>query len=391
MTQQTKPTHAGEAARAALRAAETEHAAKLGGERDARAQLEVATQALRDEGTAGARKALINAEQAMRFAEIEASGSSQRFERARARLEQADHADRLAAHSRCAGRVSFMSFAAASNPIACKLAELRARVAEAEAEAAVVCRGFIQEAKGIAEEGRELGASGIRALDYVRVLDSLTARAAARGRVEDVSPAVRILSEVWAMQPVPGMAPEDALAAIERGVDPREVARLIADLGRATLAQGVAARKLVTLGHLPPNPNADRGTVPLVQFESCSTSAERTRATLQGMGFGAGANNVHADALVSRLLAVPAFGNVSGAQRVGELVTQLRNVDFASVPGAMNQHQTAAGRERLAADLVVQFDALGLADIAASVRPNRPVPPGVALPGGMPGFVNLGA
>jgi hypothetical protein len=53
----------------------------------------------------------------------------------------------------------------------------------------------------------------------------------------------------------------------------------------------------------------------------------------------------------------------------------------------MNQQQTAAGRARIAADLVAQFEALGLAVLAAQVRAQAPA----ATSGGPSGFVNLGA
>ncbi len=90
-----------------------------------------------------------------------------------------------------------------------------------------------------------------------------------------------------------------------------------------------------------------------------------------------------------RLLAVPALSNVSGAQRIGDLIARLRAAAVAEVPNAQNQHQIAAGRERLAAAISADLEALGFGNEARALQPSTPSAAATAATPG--GFVNLGA
>jgi hypothetical protein len=361
MSQQNNVTS--DAARASLATAEAEYKTKITAERDARVQLQVATQSLQDEGTADARKALAKADQALRFAEIEARGSSQRLSSAKSALERAQTKASEAAIAKRASAVTASAFASIVTPLAAKLGSARKAVAECEAEIARVVNGFTSEAKAV---------HGKLKVDYSAVAEAIAARAAGQS-------ASAILRAVFKVDAPAGMA-DDLIAAVERGVDPREVVHALAGLENAVAMQKAAAIELTTRGNIPKPPQSDTASA-VTRFEGSTSTCGELRERLRGIGFGAAADNVHEDALSVRLRA-------SDPARIGDLVIRLRGAAVAPVPGAKNQHQTAAGRERLAAGLVAQLEALGFGNEARALIPSTPAVAAVPTPG--PAFVNLG-
>ncbi|HEX3853976.1 MAG TPA: hypothetical protein VHW01_23595 [Polyangiaceae bacterium] len=365
MPQQNNVTS--DAARASLATAEAEYKTKITAERDARVQLQVATRALQDDGTAAARKGLIAAEQALRFAEIEARGSSQRLSAAKSALEQAQTKASEAALAKRASAVTASAFASIVTPLAAKLGSARKAVAECEAEISRVVNGFTSEAKEV---------HGKPKVDYSAVAEAIAARAAGLS-------AAAILRAAFKVDAPAVMADDLLAAAVDLGVDPNEVLRRLALLGDATEGQARHAKVLSTIGHTPKPPQSDTPSA-LDRFNGSTAACNEARAKLTAIGFGAAADNVHTDALAMRLLAAPGL-----AGRVGTLVTRLRAVDFEAIPNTRNMAETAAGRARLAADLVAQLEALGFGDCAAQVRPPRPAHAAVAVQPGAT-FLNVG-
>jgi hypothetical protein len=101
------------------------------------------------------------------------------------------------------------------------------------------------------------------------------------------------------------------------------------------------------------------------------------------MGFGGAAENVREDTLAVRLIA-------AGPQAVGDLILKLRGSAVADVPGAKSAHEVAAGRARLAENLVSQLAALGFGNEARALVPTKHA--AVAAVAVQPGatFLNVG-
>ena len=360
------------AARTAVHASRVEHAT-------ATAQLEAARTKYLADSSAPNQKAVISAEDAVRFCEMRMTDLGKKLEAASATLAQLERDSRLAQHAARAREISFESFASATSKVASKLASARAALVDAEAEAASKVRGFAHEAELVRAEAAELGAPRVAVLDYSKVLTSLVAKVEGK-------PAAAILETVFATRAPAGVSPDEALALLNAGIDARAVASLVATLKDAT-ARAATSAKLVVLGNLEATRGADKTLTACGRFSSALAEARSARAALAELGLKAAADAVKPDALSEKLSAV-------GAEKVHALLLKLRMVEGLNAPGYPTPQDNEKHRNEAAKPIVAQIESLGFgAEYIEAVRPSSRAQ-GVthtSAPQGPVGFVNVGA
>src|SRR5450432_1374905 len=155
------------------------------------------------------------------------TAATQKFEAAKAAHAEHVESEQKAALEARRDNVSHDKYVAACADIAKKRAELRARLAEADADIATLSRGFEVEAK----------ACGAAAIDYSRLAESLTLR-------ESGLNAASILTRAWAAAPAQAMTADETLELAERGVSPAVVSAKLAALRDAVRRQADAAGKV---------------------------------------------------------------------------------------------------------------------------------------------------
>jgi len=306
----TTPADRVAASRSAVSFASQSQAAKAAAERDARAQLEVATLALQDNGTPDTRRAVLEAEQNLSLAMLEATGAANRVERAHVALKEAEQDEQSSARLARLAAVTPAVFSQAVAPHVAKLAKARQTVAEHEAEVARLVRGFSKEAADV----------GAPRVDYVRLAESLTARAGNK-------PVAAILTEVWGSAPVPGLSAEDSLRAAESGVT--DLQHRINALRAAEASAGACARALVDRCHFPTSRSAARDTTVVGQCESTLADARAIRASIEALGIKAAADAVKVDPLAAALEA-------AGPAVVASSITLLRGAEFLAFDAAID-------------------------------------------------------
>ncbi|MES1173557.1 MAG: hypothetical protein ABUL62_04440 [Myxococcales bacterium] len=350
MIQDSTPTTRTAAARASLASARAQSEAKQAAVTQAKAELSVATDALMAEGNPATRAALVTAEQNLSIAMVEATGAANRIERAGVELAQAQADEAAATLAKRAEAVAPSVFSQSVAPVASKLARARRDLAECEAEAARLAKGFTTEATEV---------HGAPRVAYGKILESLTARASGLG-------AAAVLTKVWGSAPVPGLSAEDSLAAHERGVTDlqhRINALRASEAGLARIAQALVERAHVRT-------TGDRSTTPLGQFEAVQAEVAALRSGLASLGFESVAAVVKSDDLASRIAK-------AGAALVAKLVTDLRSA--AGLPldlridqptGIENAYAAHEERKLAQADrAIAALTALGLEAVVKQVKP----------------------
>ncbi|MEO7035591.1 MAG: hypothetical protein ABI548_16825 [Polyangiaceae bacterium] len=293
------------AARASLASARAQSEAKQAAVVQAKAELSVATDALMAEGNAATRKNLTACEQALSIAMVEATGATNRVERATADLAAAERDEQAATLAKRAEQVAPAEFVDKVAPLASKLARARQIVSEHEAEAARLAKGFAAEASAV---------HGTARVDYRRLFESLTARASGLS-------AAAILAEVWTCAVPTGCGADETLSAVEGGCNPHDLARRLNALKAGEQALKVQAGGFITNCSLPSSSRADPRTLPLAQIVSCARDVQATRAAIEAMGFKGASDSIKPDALATALLA-------AGPAAVQEVLIELRTAPF---------------------------------------------------------------
>jgi hypothetical protein len=340
-----------ETARKAVASTRQDKTAKMVAHNDARIALESALSAVKSEGTPAARKALTACEQTAGYSSLELQGAAERHDKATADLARLERASKLTQHASRASSVGFEAYSGATSKAVQKIADARARLADAEAEAASIVRGFTTEAEAVRSEGAGLGAPLGPQIDYGRALASLVAKAEGK-------PAAAILTSVWAATAPTGVSPEAALAAVNAGTDMRRVQGLVAKLKDSTARAAVSARAVVLGGF--ESPRGDPTLRASARFSAAHAQAQSARAALAELMSGADAS-IPVDALSEKLSAV-------GADKAHAAFLALRMCAGLTMPGYPTAQELEAHRNTAAAKIIAELEAMALGEYV--VRPS---------------------